>query len=107
MQDIQETINNLLINNFTNQELEQYLDSPFVLVKANAIIAVFKNGITKNSIVQKLSFISQNIQNEPKLLGEWTTGHFAMAVLYLLKTDITTNIYNCNIKNECSQHLFG
>ncbi|MCM1181375.1 MAG: hypothetical protein NC347_14050 [Clostridium sp.] len=98
MKDIQETINNLLMNNFTNQELEQYLDSQFALVKANAIMAVFRNGMTESRIIQKLNFISRNIQNEPKLLGEWTTGHCAMAVLFLLKTEDAIEMYNCNIK---------
>ena len=93
---IDEIIANLTADNFTNQELEQYLESPSVLVKANAIIAVYRNQITENSIIQKLNYISQNIKNEPKLLGVWRTGHCAMAVLYLLNTSITLGIYNEN-----------
>lgn len=92
-------INNLITNNFTNQELEQYLESSSVLVKANAIIAVFRNRITENNIIQKLNFISLNMKNEPEVLGVWTTGHCAMAVLYLLNTDITLAIYNDNRKH--------
>lgn len=72
------------------------MESPSVLIKANAIIAVFRNQITEDSIIQKLNFISQNIKNEPKVLGVWTTGHCAMAVLYLLNTSITLNMYNAN-----------
>ncbi|MBO4997314.1 MAG: hypothetical protein J6D02_04880 [Lachnospira sp.] len=93
---VDKIIDNLIANNFTNQELEQYLESPSVLIKANAIIAVFRNQITEDSIIQKLNFISQNIKNEPKVLGVWTTGHCAMAVLYLLNTSITLNMYNAN-----------
>lgn len=93
---IDKIIDNLVANNFTNQELEQYLESPNVLVKANAVIAVFRNQITENSIIQKMNSISQNIQNEPKVLGVWTTGHLAMAVLYLLNTSITLGMYNDN-----------
>lgn len=93
---IDEIIANLTADNFTNQELEQYLESSNVLVKANAIIAVYRNQITENSIIQKLNYISQNIKNEPTLLGVWTTGHCAMAVLYLLNTSITLGIYNEN-----------
>lgn len=93
---IDEIVANLIADKFTMQELEQYLESPFVLVKANAILAVYRNQITENSIIQKLNYISQNIKNEPKLLGVWTTGHCAMAVLYLLNTSITLGIYNEN-----------
>ncbi len=32
------------------------------------------------------------------MLGEWTTGHYAMAVLYLLNTKDTQEIYNNNNK---------
>lgn len=95
---IDKIIDNLIANNFTYQELEQYLESSSVLVKANAIIAVYRNDITENSIIQKLNNISKNIQNEPKLLGVWTTGHCAMAVLYLLNTSITLDMYNDNRK---------
>ena len=93
---IDEIIANLTDDKFTNQELEQYLESPNVVVKVNAIIAVYRNQITENSIIEKLNYISQNIKNEPKLLGVWTTGHFAMAVLYLLNTSNTLRIYNEN-----------
>lgn len=98
MSDVQEVINKIIANNFSNQDLEQYLESSLVLIKANAIIAVLKNNITEKSIIHKLNYISQNIQHEPKVLGEWTTGHVAMAVLYLLNTKDTQEIYNNNTK---------
>lgn len=96
MKDIQEIINDLRSNNFTTQDLEQYLESPLVLIKVNAIIAVLRNKNTEKNINHKLNNISQNIQHEPKVLGEWTTGHYAMAVLYLLNTKETLELYNNN-----------
>lgn len=99
MKDVQEIINDLMANNFTTQDLEQYLESSLVLIKVNAIIAVLKNKNTEKNINYKLNYISQNIQHEPKVLGEWTTGHYAMAVLYLLNTKDTLELYNNNSKN--------
>lgn len=96
MSGVQEIINKLMANNFSNQDLEQYLESSLVLIKVNAIIAVWRNKITEKSIIHRLNYISQNIQHEPKVLGEWTTGHYAMAVLYLLNTKDTQEIYNKN-----------
>lgn len=98
MNDVQEIINKLMANSFSNQDLEQYLESSLVLIKVNAIIAVLRNKITEKRIIYKLNYISQNIQQEPKVLGEWTTGHCAMAVLYLLNTKATLEIYNNNKK---------
>ena len=37
--------------------------------------------------------MSENIRQEPKVLGEWTTGHYAMAVLKLLDTEETCKLY--------------
>lgn len=98
MSSVQEVINKLMANNFSDQDLEQYLESSLVLIKVNAIIAVLKNKIIEKNIINKLNYISQNIQQEPKVLGEWTTGHYAMAVLYLLNTKDTQEIYNNNNK---------
>ena len=98
MNGVQEVVNKLMANNFSNRELEQYLESSLVLIKVNAIIAVLKNKITEKSIIHKLNYISQNIQREPKVLGEWTPGHYAMAALYLLNTKDTQEIYNNNNK---------
>ena len=96
MNGVQEVVNKLMANNFSNQELEQYLESSLVLIKVNAIIAVLKNKITEKSIIHKLNYISQNIQREPKVLGEWTPGHYAMAEIYLLNNKYTKEIYNNN-----------
>lgn len=99
MSNVQVIINQLMTNNFSKQNLEQYLESPYVLIKVNAIIAVLRNKIADKSVIHMLNHISQNIQNEPKVLGEWTTGHYAMAVLYLLNTKDTKDIYNNNSNN--------
>ncbi len=98
MKDVQEIIDELTTNSISNQDLEQYLESPSMLIKVNAIIAVLRNKIIEKNIIYKLNLISQNIQHEPKVLGEWTTGHCAMAVLYLLNTKDTLDIYKNNIK---------
>lgn len=84
MKNVQEIINGLKANRFSNQELERYLESPLVLVKVNAILAILRNRITEKKIIDKLNDISENIQQEPKVIGEWTTWHYAMATLYLL-----------------------
>ncbi|MBQ8188498.1 MAG: hypothetical protein IJZ44_01840 [Lachnospiraceae bacterium] len=99
MGDVQEIIDKLRINDFSNRDLEQYLESSLMLVKTNAIIAVLRKNITEESVVLKLKKISKNIQQEPKVIGEWNTGHYAMAVLYLLNTMRTREIYNDNMKN--------
>lgn len=99
MKNVQEIISNLMANNFSSEDLEQYLESSLVLIKANAIIAVLRNKNTEKSIIHKLDYMSQNIQHEPKVIGEWTTGHCAMAVLYLLNTKDTQDIYNNNSRN--------
>lgn len=98
MNNIQEIINRLESNDFSIADLEQYLESSMVLIKVNAIIAVLRAHITEESIICKLNHISQNIQNEPKVIGEWNTGHYATAVLNLLNTKDTQKIYNNNIK---------
>lgn len=100
MKNVQEIINDLMSNNFSTQDLEQYLESSLVLIKVNAIIAVLRNKNTEKNINHKLNYISQNIQHEPKVLGEWTTGHYAMAVLYLLNTKDTLELYNNNRKKD-------
>lgn len=99
MKNVQEIINSLTTNDLENYELAQYLDSPLVLIKTNAIIAVLRKKNAEISIINKLDYISQNIVKEPKVIGEWTTGHYAMAVLYLLNTKETKSIYNKNMKD--------
>ncbi|MDE6016766.1 MAG: hypothetical protein K2H41_13940 [Acetatifactor sp.] len=98
MNNIQGIISRLASNDFSISDLEQYLESSLVLIKVNAIIAVLREHITEESIICKLNYISQNIQNEPKVIGEWNTGHFAIAVLNLLNTKDTRELYNNNIK---------
>lgn len=97
--NVQEIINKLIDNDFSKNDLEQYLVSPLVLIKTNAIIAVIRKNCTEYDIIDKLNFISQNIKQEPKVLGEWTTGHYAMAALYLLNSKETKKMYNDNLKN--------
>ena len=94
MKNVQEIINGLKADRFNCQELEQYLESPLVLVKVNAIIAILRNGITEKKIINKLIDISENIQQEPKVIGEWTTGHYAMATLYLLNVRDIQELYD-------------
>lgn len=98
MNDVQDVINKLLVDDFDNQDLECYLESSLVLIKVNAIMAVLKRNINENNIIHKLNFISKNIKEEPKVLGEWTTGHYAMAVLNLLNTKETQKMYSANLK---------
>lgn len=98
MNNVQGILNRLASNDFCIDDLEQYLESSMVLIKLNAIIAVLREHITEESIICKLNYISQNIQNEPKVIGEWNTGHYATAVLNLLNTKDTRKIYNNNIK---------
>lgn len=103
--NVQEIINKLTDNDFSKHDLEQYLESPLVLIKTNAIIAVIRINCTEFAIIDKLNFISQNIMQEPKVLGEWTTGHYAMAALYLLNSKETKKIYDDNLKklDECTK----
>lgn len=98
MNSVQEIINRLERNDFSITNLEQYLESPIVLIKVNAIIAVIREHITEDSIIWKLDYISRNTQNEPKVIGEWNTGHYATAVLNLLNTKDTQEMYSNNIK---------
>ncbi len=98
MNNVQGIINRLESNDFSIADLEQYLESPMVLIKVNAIIAVIRENVTEESIIRKLNYISQNTQNEPKVIGEWNAGHYATAVLNLLNTKDTREIYNNNIK---------
>lgn len=98
MNNVQEIINKLMSNDFSVADLEQYLNSPMVLIKVNAIIAVLREHITEECIINKLNIISQNIPNEPKVIGEWNTGHYATAVLDLLNTEDTQEIYKSNVK---------
>ena len=97
MNNVQEIINKLEANDFSIHDLEQYLGSSIVLVKVNAIIAVLREKITEESVICKLNYISQNIYQEPKVIGEWNTGHYAMAVLNLLNTMDTQEMYNNNM----------
>lgn len=105
MKNVQEVINKLINNDFSNKDLEQYLESSLVLVKANAIIAILRQNDPENWVIYKLNCISKNIQNEPKVIGEWTTGHYAMAVLHLLNTKETQKMYNDNFNklDKCTK----
>jgi len=94
---VQEIINSLQSNRFSIRDLEQYLGSPILLIKVNAIIAVLRERISDENIIFKLNCIAQNIQHEPKVIGEWNTGHYAMAVLDLLNTVDTRDMYDNNM----------
>ncbi|MCI8485284.1 MAG: hypothetical protein HFH41_13250 [Lachnospiraceae bacterium] len=98
MKNVQEEINKIMVGDFSDNDLVDYLNSPLVLVKTNAMIAMLKKSNIDKKSIDKLIDISQNIQREPKVIGEWTTGHYAMAVLKLLGTKIADNAYHDNIK---------
>lgn len=93
MNDIQGTINKIRQGNFSDEELRQYLDSTLILIKANAIMAIVKQEITENSIINKLYEISLRINQESKVIGLWTNGHLAMAALKLLNTSESLELY--------------
>lgn len=93
MDEIQNSINRLKQGDFNEQELIEYLGSCMALVKANAIIAVFKYKITSNNILDLLYAISLKGNQESKVIGVWTNGHLATAVLKLLNTDTSLELY--------------
>lgn len=63
-----------------------------------AIITVLRDNITDKCVLNELNKISSNVQKEPKVIGEWTTGHIALAVLYQLDTEDAQKIYADNVK---------
>lgn len=69
MEEVQETINKITENRCDNLDIGQYLDSPLVLVKANAILAVIRQKIIEKQILAKLDVISRNIRQEPRVWG--------------------------------------
>lgn len=97
MENVQIIINNIINGNISERQLQKYLDSDLVLVKVNAILAVLRKKNYTHDVVNKLNKISKNILHEPKVMGQWTTGHYAIAVLYLLNTDETRRMYDNNV----------
>ena len=94
MSNIQRIIDTLKENAVGKKELESYLESKLVLVKVNAIVYVIRHKILDNNIINKLKVIGENINCEPIVLGSYTTGHFAIAALYMLNSSKTLKIFN-------------
>jgi hypothetical protein len=98
MDEIQNVINRLNQGDFNEQELKEYLGSSIALVKANAILAVFKYKIASKNILDMLYTISLNGNQESKVIGVWTNGHLAVAVLKLLNADTSLELFNNSIR---------
>ena len=97
MNSIQDTIDKIRQGNCTNDELNQYLESALLLVKANTIMAIIKRKTEESSIINKLYQISLRINQESKVIGLWNNGHLAMAALKLLNTSESLVLYEDSI----------
>jgi hypothetical protein len=93
MDKVQETIDKLNGNNVSTGEIERCLDSGNILIKANAIMAVVRLNIYNDKIINQLSKIAQNLDNESRVIGTWNSGHFALAALKFLKTEKSKTLY--------------
>lgn len=93
MDKIQEILDNLNRDNVSINDIEKFLASGNILIKVNAIMATIRLNIHDDKIIQKLSQIAQNIDNEPRVIGIWNGGHFALAALKFLNTEKSETQY--------------
>lgn len=93
MSIVQEQIDKLRYNDFSNDEILKFLESEFILVKLNAIIAVVRLGLNSEKIISQLQNIAEKIDKESRVFGVWNNGHFALAALKLLNTKMSIDMY--------------
>jgi hypothetical protein len=74
--------------------MKQCLYSKNLLIKPNAICAIVRLRLFDNEVINRLSEIAGNINNESLLLGTYNSGHFALAALKILNTPISLKKYN-------------
>jgi len=98
MDGVQGIINRINQGDFDEQELHDYLGSSYILVKANAISAILRCNITSKDILERLYAVSLNINQESKVIGVWTNGHLATAVLKLLNTYLSMKFYEKSVR---------
>ena len=91
--DVQSIINKIINGMCSNKELCSYLESPLVLIKANAILEIINSKNSEIDIIHGIYNLSKKIDHEPKVIGVWNTGHFAMAALKILDTDESSLLF--------------
>lgn len=93
MSTVQKEIDKLRNNDLSSDEILKYLDSEFILVKLNAILAVVRIDLKSEEIITRLSNIAKKISKESRVFGLWNNGHFALAALKLLNTKTSVEKY--------------
>lgn len=91
MQDVQQIINKIKMNDITLNELINYLDHSNILIKANAIFQLVKLKVHDELALGKLVQLAKRIDEEPKVLGQYNNGFFALAALNWLETESSVN----------------
>mgnify|MGYP001183593848 FL=1 len=93
MSIVQVEIDKLKNNDLSSDEILKYLDSEFILVKLNAILAVVRLDLKSEEVIMKLLNIAKGIKKESRVFGLWNNGHFALAALKLLNTKTSIDMY--------------
>lgn len=93
MDKVQETLDKLNGSNASTGEIEKCLESGNILTKANAIMAIVRLKVYNDKIINQLSKIARNIDNESRVIGVWNSGHFALVALKLLNTEKSRTLY--------------
>jgi len=87
MNGVQQVINNIKKNNITNDDLIHYLDSPNIIIKANAIFQIVRMKLNDESVINKLVNLAKRGDIEPKVIGLYNNALFALAALRWLETE--------------------
>ena len=96
--DVQCIINKIKDGLCSNKELCYYLESKLVLIKANAILKIIDSQNKEMDIIYSLNNLSKKVEQEPIVFSIWNTGHFAMAALKILDTDVSLALFENNFK---------
>ncbi len=69
MDDVNKIITKINQGNLSTMEILNYLNSPFVLVKANAILQLVRIKASKYDVLEKLVSVASAQENESRIWG--------------------------------------
>lgn len=86
MDDVNKIITKINQGNLSTMEILNYLNSPFVLVKANAILQLVRIKASNNDVLEKLVSVASAQENESRIWGTITIAKLAIAALKWINT---------------------
>lgn len=91
--DIEEILNSINQDKLSLQELLNYIDNPSILVKANVIMAIVRNGYDNKIVIEKLTEIATSSENRTPVLGNISNSKLSIAALKWLGTSKSLEKY--------------